>query len=49
VSVDGRTVTVSCENSAKAAVVDALRDGGASVENFETSQTSLDELFAQYT
>jgi ABC-2 type transport system ATP-binding protein len=49
VSADGRTVTVACENAAKAAVVDAVRADGAGVENFETSQTSLDELFAQYT
>ncbi|MFC7131759.1 MULTISPECIES: ABC transporter ATP-binding protein [Salinibaculum] len=49
VSADGRTVTVACEDAAKAAVVDAVRADGATVENFETSRTSLDELFAQYT
>jgi ABC-2 type transport system ATP-binding protein len=49
VIADGQTVTIACENTAKAAVVDALREDGATVENFETSQTSLDELFAQYT
>jgi ABC-2 type transport system ATP-binding protein len=49
VTVEGTTLTVACENSAKAAVVDAVRADGAAVENFETSETSLDELFAQYT
>jgi len=49
VTVDGTTLTVACENGAKAAVVDAARADGATVENFETSETSLDELFAQYT
>ncbi|MEF8782542.1 MAG: ABC transporter ATP-binding protein [Haloarculaceae archaeon] len=48
-SADGSEVAVTCQNSAKAAVVDAAREGGATIENFETSETSLDELFAQYT
>jgi ABC-2 type transport system ATP-binding protein len=46
---EGRTVTVTCENGAKAAVVDAVRADGATVENLETSATSLEELFAEYT
>jgi ABC-2 type transport system ATP-binding protein len=45
----GATVTVACENRAKAAVVDELRADGATVLDFETSETSLDELFARYT
>jgi ABC-2 type transport system ATP-binding protein len=49
VDADGETVTVSCEDTAKAAVVDALRADGATVTDFETSETSLDELFAHYT
>jgi ABC-2 type transport system ATP-binding protein len=45
----GATVTVACESRAKAAVVDELRADGATVLDFETSETSLDELFARYT
>jgi ABC-2 type transport system ATP-binding protein len=46
---DGETVTVGCENPAKGAVVRACQDAGATVENIETSQASLEDLFAAYT
>ncbi|MFT4922410.1 MAG: ABC-2 type transport system ATP-binding protein [Haloarculaceae archaeon] len=48
-SAEDHEVVVTCENSAKAAVVDAVRENGARVEDFETSEASLDELFAEYT
>jgi len=48
-TADGHEVAVTCENGAKAAVVDAVRADGTSVENFETGEASLEELFAHYT
>jgi ABC-2 type transport system ATP-binding protein len=48
-TAEGTTVTVTCEDGAKAAVVDAVREGGAAVEDFETGEASLEELFAHYT
>ncbi|MFT4948556.1 MAG: ABC-2 type transport system ATP-binding protein [Natronomonas sp.] len=49
VSGDGATVTVACESRAKVAVVEELHAGDATVVDFETSETSLEELFARYT
>lgn len=43
------TVSVSCPDEQKAAVIDTLRSNGARVLDFETSEVSLDELFASYT
>ncbi|WP_225335643.1 ABC transporter ATP-binding protein [Halomicrobium urmianum] len=49
VAVDGRAVTVACPDDKKAAVVDVLRADGASVVDIETSDASLEDLFAAYT
>ncbi|WP_231188873.1 ABC transporter ATP-binding protein [Haladaptatus sp. DYF46] len=49
VSVDGTTVRVSCRSGSKTAVLRSLEDGGASVESFTTEDTSLEDLFIQYT
>jgi ABC-2 type transport system ATP-binding protein len=49
VTADGPTVTVTCQNHAKAPALDALRADGAAVLDFETTEPSLDELFAHYT
>ncbi|QGN07318.1 ABC transporter ATP-binding protein [Halorhabdus sp. CBA1104] len=43
------SVTVGCENPAKGAIVRACQDAGATVENIETSEASLEDLFAAYT
>jgi ABC-2 type transport system ATP-binding protein len=48
-TADGDEVVVTCDDAAKTAVVDAVREAGATVENFETSEASLSELFAHYT
>ena len=49
VSVTGRTVAAACPDDRKAAVVDAVRTDGATVEDIETGEASLEELFAAYT
>ncbi len=41
---------VSCaEPAAKLATLDAVRDAGATIEDFSTAEASLEELFAAYT
>jgi ABC-2 type transport system ATP-binding protein len=47
-AVDGELV-VSCDPDAKTAVVDAVEDAGATVENFRTEEASLEDLFLAYT
>ena len=49
VRVDGDSLVAGCENPAKAAVVDVCQQAGATVENIETSEASLEDLFAAYT
>ncbi|NHN57677.1 MULTISPECIES: ABC transporter ATP-binding protein [Halorussus] len=49
VSVDGTAVSLSCPDDRKIDALDALRADGAMVRNIETSDASLDELFAAYT
>ncbi|WP_435180061.1 ABC transporter ATP-binding protein [Halorussus sp. AFM4] len=49
VSVDGTAVSVTCPDDRKMDALDALRADGATVRNIETSDASLDELFAAYT
>ena len=49
VSVRESGLVVACTNPAKAAVVRACQQAGATVENIETSEASLEELFAAYT
>ncbi|WP_132057090.1 ABC transporter ATP-binding protein [Halorussus amylolyticus] len=46
---DGTTVSLSCPDHRKVEVVDALRGDGATVLDIETSDASLDDLFAAYT
>lgn len=48
-TVSAPTVRVSCTNPAKAPVITACQNAGATVENIETSQASLEDLFAAYT
>jgi ABC-2 type transport system ATP-binding protein len=46
---DGGTVTVTCEADAKTAVIGALEDAGVTVKDFQTEETSLEDLFLEYT
>ena len=48
-STDGGTVTVSCEADTKTAVIGALEDAGVTVKDFQTEETSLEDLFLAYT
>jgi ABC-2 type transport system ATP-binding protein len=47
--MDGSTLVVQCAGDAKMDVLSAVEAGGGAVENFETEEASLDELFAAYT
>jgi len=49
VSADGATVSISCPDRRKMDALDALRADGATVLDIETSDASLDDLFAAYT
>ncbi len=49
VSETDGVVSVSCPDHQKAAVIDGLRENGASVLDIQTSEASLDELFAAHT
>ncbi|MFB6140251.1 MAG: ATP-binding cassette domain-containing protein [Halosimplex sp.] len=48
-SVEGDDVVVAVESDAKMAVLSAIEDAGIEVENFETEEASLEDLFAAYT
>ncbi|WP_248895862.1 ABC transporter ATP-binding protein [Haloplanus halobius] len=48
-TTDGTTVTVSCDPASKTAVIGALEDAGVTVEDFQTEETSLEDLFLAYT
>ena len=45
---DGQLAVV-CDRSTKIEVLDAVRADGTTITDFETSETSLEELFARYT
>jgi ABC-2 type transport system ATP-binding protein len=49
VDVDGAQVAVACDGRTKALVVDALRADGADVLDFQTTESSLEDVFAHYT
>ena len=50
VRIDGdRTVSVNCDDGAKAAVLGAVSAAGATLVDFDTEEVSLEELFAAYT
>ncbi len=48
-SADGDELSVNCDDGAKTAVISALEDEGVTVEDFATTEASLEELFATYT
>jgi ABC-2 type transport system ATP-binding protein len=49
VTREGSTIRAGCTNPAKAAIVHACHEEGLTVENIETSEASLEDLFAAYT
>ncbi|MFC5367686.1 ABC transporter ATP-binding protein [Salinirubrum litoreum] len=49
VTVEGDSLSVSCDSDAKTAVLTALESSGVTVENFETESASLEDLFLAYT
>jgi ABC-2 type transport system ATP-binding protein len=48
-AVDGETLTVSCTSDAKTRVISALEADGVTVEDFQTEEASLEDLFLSYT
>ncbi|WP_251328923.1 ABC transporter ATP-binding protein [Haloplanus pelagicus] len=48
-TADGETVTVACDPDAKTAVIAALEEAGVTVKDFQTEETSLEDLFLAYT
>lgn len=49
VSTENTSLTVSCLDSAKTKVLNTVENEGASVQDFTTEDTSLEDLFAAYT
>jgi ABC-2 type transport system ATP-binding protein len=49
VTVTGDQVVVACESGAKMAVLNAFEDAGVTVDDFETEEASLEDLFSAYT
>ncbi|MFB6170365.1 MAG: ABC transporter ATP-binding protein [Haloarculaceae archaeon] len=49
VTVEDDALVVGCDDDAKTAVLGAIEDAGATVEDFTTEEASLEELFAAYT
>jgi ABC-2 type transport system ATP-binding protein len=49
VDLDTDEVTIGCERDAKMAVLNAFEDNGIPVEDFETQEASLEDLFSSYT
>ncbi|MFC7140189.1 ABC transporter ATP-binding protein [Halosimplex aquaticum] len=48
-TVEGDDLVVSCDGDAKMDVLTAIEDAGVDVEDFETREASLEDLFAAYT
>ncbi|WP_049926494.1 ABC transporter ATP-binding protein [Halopiger goleimassiliensis] len=46
---DGDRLDVTCTNDAKLDVLVALDEAGVDVENFQTEEASLEDMFAEYT
>ncbi|WP_158058171.1 ABC transporter ATP-binding protein [Halorussus halophilus] len=49
VAQSGDTLRVSCEGDQKTTVLSTLEDAGVTVEDFETKEASLEDLFMAYT
>ncbi|WP_312911932.1 ABC transporter ATP-binding protein [Natronosalvus caseinilyticus] len=46
---DGDALVVTCATKAKLEVLDTIREHGATITDFSTAETSLEELFVSYT
>ncbi|WP_435551119.1 ATP-binding cassette domain-containing protein [Natrinema sp. CGMCC1.2065] len=49
VTPEGRSLVVACEDRAKTEVLHAIEEYGVTVEDFETDESSLEDLFVAYT
>ena len=49
VTTRGSVATVTCRDDAKTRVLRAFEESGATVEDFETEESSLEDLFIDYT
>ncbi|QSX00580.1 ABC transporter ATP-binding protein [Haloterrigena alkaliphila] len=49
IETNGTSVTIACDDAAKAPVVAAFHDSPATVTDVTTSETSLEDLFERYT
>jgi ABC-2 type transport system ATP-binding protein len=49
VTSSGSQITVSCESGAKMNVLNAFEENGVTVDDFETQEASLEDLFSSYT
>lgn len=49
VTTQGSVATVSCRDAVKTAVLRTFEDEGATVEDFDTEESSLEDLFMSYT
>ncbi|OAQ53120.1 copper ABC transporter ATP-binding protein [Natrinema mahii] len=49
VTPEGRTLVVACEDRAKTEVLHVVEEYGVTVEDFETDESSLEDLFVAYT
>jgi ABC-2 type transport system ATP-binding protein len=49
VSADGDTLAINCESDAKMTILNAIEEAGSEVADFETTEASLEDLFATYT
>ena len=49
VAHSGDRITVSCDSGAKMDVLNAFEDDGVAVDDFETEEASLEDLFSSYT
>ncbi len=49
VAIEDTTLVVSCESDVKTTVLDTLETEGATVQDFTTEESSLEELFMAYT
>ncbi|GAA0249207.1 ABC transporter ATP-binding protein [Haladaptatus pallidirubidus] len=49
VSADGTIIVVACSDHVKKTVLDTIEATGSTIEDFDTDEASLEELFATYT
>jgi ABC-2 type transport system ATP-binding protein len=49
VTVEDNRITINCEGGSKMEILNTFEDNGVTVENFETHEASLEDLFTSYT